>query len=408
MYTNRLENRSTLLLFAAATAIAALANGASQAEETFRIGYLVDLNGPTSYATGAGAAEAAKMAVEDFGGSVLGRKIEILVADHQNKADIGAGIAREWFDTKNVNAIFDVSQSTLAFAVRDLAVSRKRIVGFTSAMSTDLTGSRCSPYTFSWGWDNFSSSRAVTDAIYKEGGKRWYYLAADYTFGKQLEADSAAELKKLGGEILGSSYAPLGTTDFSSNLLQASTSKPDVLAFANSTNDLVNALKQSLEFGLTARKAVFVFSAPDADIIGLKNIQDAQYVDQFYWDMNDEARSFAKRFTQRMGKDTPPTGQQVNGYGVVMHYLKAVRAAGTADADAVAKAMRDMPVNDFFTTNARIREDGKVMRDMYLLETKKVDESKSRWDLFKVVHTIPAGAAFMPAEQSACPALKGK
>lgn len=157
-----------------------------------------------------------------------------------------------------------------------------------------------------------------------------------------------------------------------------------------------------------ARKAIFVFSVPDADAIGIRNVQGAQYVDQFYWDMNDETRSFTRRFTQRMGKETPPTGQQANGYGVVMHYLKAVQAAGTADADAVAKEMRNLPVNDFFTKNARIRDDGKVMRDMYLLETKKVDESKSRWDIFKIAQTIPEGAAFTPADQSACPALKGK
>lgn len=392
-------------MIAAFTIALALA-GTGHAEEPFRIGYLVDLNGVTSYAQGGGAAEAAKMAVEDFGGSVLGRKIELLVADHQNKPDVGLGIAQEWFDSQHVNAIFDVSQSALALAVRDLAVSRKRIVMFTSAMTTDLTSSRCSPYTFSWGWDNYSTAHAVTEGIYKSGGKRWYYLAVDYTFGKQLEAQSKDELTRQGGVALGSTYAPLGTTDFSSNLLQAATAKPDVLAYAQSTSDLLNALKQSQEFGITARKAIFVFNAVDADIAGLKNVQGAQFVDQFYWDMNDETRAFTKRYIQRMGKDAPPTGSQASGYSVVMHYLKAVQAAGTADAETVSKVIRETPVNDFYTKNARIREDGRLLRDMYLLETKDLSESKSRWDLFKVVKAYPAGSAFMPAEKSECPALK--
>jgi branched-chain amino acid transport system substrate-binding protein len=395
------------LLSAAAFFVTAVAwCGVSRAEEPFRIGYLVDLNGPTSYVTGSGAAEAAKMAVDDFGGTVLGRKIEVLVADHQNKPDIGAGIAREWFDAQNVNAIFDVSQSAIAFAVRDLAVARKRVVGFTIAMSSELTGARCSPYTFSWGADTYSNTHTLTNTIVKAGGKRWYYLGVDYTFGKLLVAESSAEVTSSGGTVVGSTYAPLGTTDFSSNLLQASTSKPDVLAFANATSDMVNSMKQSIEFGLTARKALFVFNVTDADIIGLKNLEGAQFVDAFYWDMNDETRAFTKRFMQRTGKNIPPVGAQVYAYSVVTHYLKAVKAAGTADADAVAKAMRSAPVNDFFTKDKRIREDGKLMRDMYLLEANKVAESKSRWDLFKVVETIPDGTAFMPAEMSQCPALK--
>lgn len=391
---------------AAALAMVLAGSELGLAEESFRIGYLVDLNGPTAYALGPGAAEGAKMAVEDFGGTVLGRKIEVLVADHQNKADIGAGIAREWFDAQNVNAIFDVSQSAIAFAVRDLAVARKRIIGFTSAMSSELTGARCSPYTFSWGWDTYSNTRALTEQLYQAGGKRWYYLAADYAFGKQLVSDSSTELTKLGGSVVGTAYAPIGTTEFSSHLLQVSTGKPDVLAYGVTTSDLVNALKQSVEFGVTARKALFTFNAVDADVVDLKNVEGAQFVDQFYWDLNDETRAFTKRFTTRMGKDAPPTGPQVNAYSVVTHYLRAVQAAGTADADAVAKAMRSTPVNDFYTKNAMIREDGKLMRDMYLLEAKKVSESKSRWDLFKVVQTFPGGTAFMPAGQSQCSLLK--
>ncbi len=379
---------------------------AANAQEVFRIGYLVDLNGPTSALTGPGAAEAARMAIEDFGGSVLGKKIEMIVADHQNKPDVGSAIAREWYDSKGVHAIFDLSQSALALAVKDLAVPRKRVAIFTSAMSSDLTSKSCSSNTINWGWDTYSNTRGLTEAIVKNGGKSWFYLTVDYTFGKMLEAQSQAMVKQAGGTVLGSTYAPLGTTDYSANLLQASARKPEVLAFANSANDLVNSLKQSVEFGVTARRALFVFQVPDADAVGLKNVQGAQFVDQFYWDMSDETRAFTKRFTQRMGKDAPPTGPQANAYGSVMHYLKAVKAAGTDDADAVMKKMREMPINDFYTKNARIREDGRVMRDMYLLEAKKVEDSKSRWDLFKVVQKIPDGSAFQPATDSECPLVK--
>ncbi len=398
--------KSVIAKAAVSLGLLAASYNLAQAEDNFKIGYLADLNGPTSSVTGPNALAAAQMAVEDFGGTALGRKIEVLVADHQNKPDVGSAIVREWFDSQDVNAVFDVSQSALAFAVRDLAVARKRVVGFTIAMSSDLTSSKCSPYTFSWGADTYSGTRALTDAIYQSGGKKWYYLAVDYTFGKLLESESSQELKKLGGEVLGTTYAPFGTTDFSSNLLQASAAQPEVLAFANSVSDMINSAKQSLEFGVTARKAFFVFNVTDADAIGLANIQGAQFVDGFYWDMDDETRAFTKRFMAKTGKDIPPTGAQANSYSVVLHYLKAVQAAGTTDADAVTAKMRELPVNDFYTKNARIREDGKLMRDMYLMEAKTVDESKSRWDLFKVVKTIPNGTAFMPAEASACPVFK--
>jgi branched-chain amino acid transport system substrate-binding protein len=398
--------RMRRLMWSVIAAAALACSTAASAQDTFKIGYLVDLNGPTAYLTGPGAAEAAKMAIEDFGGTVLGRKIEMVVADHQNKPDIGAGIAREWFDAQNVHAIFDVSHSALAFAVRDLAVPRKRVAIFTSAMSSDLTSARCSANTINWGWDTYSNTRGLTEAVVKQGGKSWFYLTVDYTFGKLLEAESQAEVKRLGGTVLGSTYAPLGTTDYSSNLLQASARKPEVLAFANSATDLVNSLKQSVEFGVAARRVLFVFQVPDADAVGLKNVQGAQFVDQFYWDLSEETRAFSKRFTQRMGKDTPPTGPQANAYGAVLHYLKAVKAAGTVDSEAVLKTMRSTPIDDFYTKNARIREDGRVMRDMYLLEAKKAEESKSRWDLFKVVQKIPDGTAFRPVDQSECPLLK--
>ena len=396
--------RSLICLTALAASVSF--SPASNAQEVFRIGYMVDLNGPTSALTGPGAAEAARMAIEDFGGSVLGKKIEMIVADHQNKPDIGAAIARESYDSKNVHAIFDLSQSALALAVKDLAVPRKRVAIFTSAMSSDLTSKSCSPNTINWGWDTYSNTRELTEAIVKNGGKSWYYLTVDYTFGKMLETQSQAMVKQSGGTVLGSTYAPLGTTDYSANLLQATARKPDVLAFANSANDLVNSLKQSVEFGVTARRALFVFQVPDADAVGLKNVQGAQFVDQFYWDMSDETRAFTKRFVQKMGKDTPPTGPQANAYGAVTHYLKAVKAAGTDNADAVLKMMRETPINDFYTKNARIREDGRVMRDMYLLEAKKVDEFKSRWDLFKVIQKLPDGSAFQPVTDSECPLIK--
>jgi len=376
----------------------------AQNADAFVVGILTDMNGPVAYVAGPKAVEAAKMAIEDFGGKVLGRKIELLVADHQNKTDVGSAVAREWYDTKNVRAIFDVNNSSIAFAVKDLAVARDRTAVFVSAASSDLTGAQCSPNTFHWAFDTYSQTQAVSDAITKNGGKNWFYLTVDYTFGKALEKDSQAAVKKAGGTVLGSAYAPLGTQDYSSYLLQAQSKKPDVLAFANTSTDMINSVKQAKEFGVTGKTALFFFQLFDADILGLDVAKGARFLDSFYWDMNDETRAWTKRFVERTG--SYPGSNMANFYGAMLHYLKAVQAAGTDDNKTILTKFRETPVNDFYTKNAKIREDGRLLRAMYLLEVKEPSQSKGKWDYFKVVDTLPDGIAFKPAAESACPLLK--
>jgi branched-chain amino acid transport system substrate-binding protein len=380
-----------------------LATNAQAEIRPLRIGVLNDLSGPTAATDGSGAVEAVRMAIEDLGNHVIGRPIELLSADHQNKPDVGLAIARRWYDVDGVDLIVDVNHSALALAVQELTRARNKIVIFTAAASADLTGKACSPNGFHWLFDTYSQTHGVVRSIVEAGGESWFFVTVDYAFGHLLESYAAAAVRAAGGKVLGAVRHPLNSSDFSSYLLQAQATQPRVLAFANSTSDLVNATKQAREFGLDARRVAFFFSVEDARALGLEVAQGLQFVDAFYWDMSDGARAWSRRYFARTGR--MPTSQQAGAYSAVLHYLKAVAAAGSTDASAVASQMRASPVDDFMTHGARIRADGRLMREMYLFEVKPPTASEGVWDVFRVVRSVPAELAFRPADAGECPLL---
>ena len=357
--------------------------------------------------TGVGSETAAKMAVEDFGGEVLGRKIEVIAADHLNKADLAANIARDMIDNQGVEMIYDVAASATALAANEIAKARNKIIMFNGPGSIRLTNEACGPYSIHYTYDTYALANVSALATVKRGLDTWFFLTADYSFGHDLEKDATDVVTKSGGKVLGSVRHPLNTSDFSSFLLQAQASKAKVVGLANAGGDTVNAIKQASEFGLTAggqKLAPLLAYITDIDSIGLDTAQGLLLTEAFYWDLNDETRAFSKRFMERMKR--PPTSSQAGVYSSVMHYLQAVKAAGTTDPAAVIKVMKETPINDFFAKNGRIREDGRMVHDMYLFEVKKPSESKGRWDDYKLVATVPGDQAFQPLEQSRCPLVK--
>jgi branched-chain amino acid transport system substrate-binding protein len=372
------------------------------ADAAFRIGVMNDQSGPYADLAGPGSVQSAKMAVEDFGGAVLGRKIEVLVADHQNKPDVGLNIARQWFDAEGVDAIFDITNSAVALALVDLARARHRIVVFDSASSSVLTGKACSPYTFQWNADNWSNATALMRLLIQQKLDTFYFITADYAFGASLESDSRAAIAAGGGEVLGAVKAPLNTADFSSYLLGAQSSGAKVVVLANTGADLSNSLKQANEFGLTANQylATPITYLSDVNSAGLKIAHGLTFMQSWYWDLNDETRAFAARFEKRAGRK--PNDNQVALYSSVRHYLEAVKAAGTDDALPVAKAMKAAPIHDVFTADGHVREDGRVVYDRLLMRAKAPQESKYPWDYLTVVAKIPAGEAFRALGTTGC------
>ncbi len=373
-----------------------------------RIGVLSDMSSLYTDNGGQGSVVAARMAVDDFGGSVLNRKVEIISADNQNKPDVGGGIARRWLDNDNVEAIVDVPNSAVALAVQGITRDRKKIFLATGSATSRLTGDECSQTGIHWTYDTYALSQGTTKAVSKLGVKKWFFLSADYSLGAQLEADSRKVISSLGGETVGAVKHPLNTPDFSSFLLQAQSSKADVIALADAGGDFINAVKQAGEFGITKSQklvGLIVFIA-DIHSLGLESAQGLILSSAFYWDLNDETRAWAKRFIEKTNK--VPTMIHAGTYGAVMHYLKAINAAGTADGPAVAAKMRAMPVNDFMTKNGVIREDGRLVRDMYLFRVKKPSESKYRFDYYELLATIPGKEAFRPQEEGGCPLLSKK
>jgi len=357
------------------------------------------------YAVGGGkeTVEAVRMAVEDAG-PVLGQTAEVVFADHQNKPDIGSAIARKWFEVDGVDAIVDVPNSAVGFAVQSLAKDKKKISLFVGALSSDITGPKCDATTTQWAVDTWSLAHVMGSAVLKRGGDRWFFLGADYVFGRALVRDTSAVVEAGGGKVLGAVYAPLNTADFSSFLLQAQPTNPNVIALANSSDDTVNSIKQAVEFGLTANGAQFaayVLFLEHVQTIGLKAAQGLFLANPFYWNLNDETRAWSKRFEARVGH--PPDWDPAMSYSAVAHYLKAVKAAGIRDADAVAAKMRALPVNDFATKNGKVRVDGRVLRDIYLLQVKKPEQATSKWDLYNVVATVPGDQAFRPLDKGGCP-----
>lgn len=372
-----------------------------------RLGVLDDMSGPYAENSGPGDVLAVQMAVANSGGKVLDKPIEVISGDLQNKVDIGLSLAREWYDTEQVSAIFGLGNSAVALAVQKLALEKDRIDISTTAATEQLSGKACSPNGAQWVYDTYSVSKAVVAALLKQGDNSWYFVTADYAFGHSLENNAATFVKAGGGTVLGAAHHPVGTQDFSSFLVQAQASKAKVVAFANAGADTVNGIKQAAEFGLvqSGQKLVgLLMQDTEIHALGLPTAEGLQFVEAFYWDRNDETRAFSKRFKEKHG--APPTEVQAGAYSAAMHYLKAVAAAGTLDAKAVMAKMKAMPINDFMTKNGRIREDGRVIRDMYLLQAKKPSELTGEWDLLKVTATIPGDEAFRPLAESQCPLVK--
>ncbi len=399
--------RSLLL---AGTALLTLTSGAAFAQmsnDVIRIGVLNDRSGIYADLAGEGSAIAARMAAEEFGGKVAGAPIEIVVADHQNKADIAASKAREWVDTGNVDVIADVPNSAAALAVQGITRDKKRIFLMSGPGATALTGAQCSPYGFHWAYDNYAMAAGTGRALYEQGKKNWYFVTADYAFGQSLEEETTKMVNKLGGKIVGSVRHPLGSADFSSFLLQAQGSKADVIGFANAGADATNAVKQAAEFGITQSGqslAGLLLFITDIHALGLPAAQGLMFTEGFYWNLDDQTRDWSKKFEAKAGKK--PTMVQAGVYSAVRHYLKAVDAAKTDDPDKVAAKMRELPVEDMFAKKGKIAANGRMFHDMYLVRVKAPGQSKGPWDYYDVVKTIPAETAFLDPALSGCPLVK--
>ena len=380
---------------------------AQRPAEPVKLGLILDMSSVYSDVTGAGSEAAARMAVEDFGGKVLGRPIEVLIADHQNKPDLAASIARKWFDVDHVTALMDVAASSPALSAMGVAKAADKVIMLSGPGATSITNEACIPSVVHYAYDTYALAHTTGKTVVQQGGKSWFFLTADYTFGHQLEADTASVVKAEGGRVLGDALAPIATSDYSSYLLKAQQSKSQVVAFALAGNDLINAVKQATEFGLNQggqRLTGLLVYINDIHSLGLQATQGMVLASAFYWDRNDGSRQWAKRFFDRLHK--MPNMSQAGVYSSTLHYLKAVQAAGTTDTTPVMRAMRAMPVDDFFAHDGHIRADGLMVHDLYLFQVKTPAESKSPWDLYKLVATIPGDQAFQPLSDSKCPLVK--
>jgi branched-chain amino acid transport system substrate-binding protein len=379
----------------------------AQTKDTVRIGVLTDMSSTLADSGGSGSVEAAKMAVEDFGGSVLGSKIEVVSADHQNKADIGAGIARKWYDAEGVDAIVDLSNSSVALAVLEVSRTAKKLALISGAATADITGPKCSPYAAHWMYDTYSLAHASGSAVVKGGGDTWFFVTADYAFGHSMQKDAADVIQKSGGKVLGNVLAPVNTSDYSSFLLQAQSSHAKVVALATGGADTVNAIKQAAEFGIVSGGQKLVSTLifiSDVHSLGLASAQGLQFSAPFYWDLTPESRAFSKRFFERTKR--MPTMEQAGVYSSTAHYLKAVKALGSKNAEDVIAKMREMPINDPMTHDGKLRIDGRVERESYLFEVKKPSESKEPWDYYKKIGQLSAQEATRPLSGGNCPLVK--
>ena len=387
--------------------IVALLLGASAAcaqDASVKIGVMNDQSGIYADLSGLGGVEAARMAIEDFGGKVLGQPIQMVSADMQNKADVAANIANQWYDAEQVDVIVDMPNSAAALAVTGIAAQKKKLFLVSTGATSELTGAKCSPYTAQWTYDTYALAAGTARALIQEGALKWYFITADYAFGHALQNDTTKFVNAAGGKVVGAALAPFPTQDFSSFLLSAEGSDADVVALANAGGDTINAIKQAREFNFFQkgkRLAALLLFISDVHSLGLNTAQGTVLTTGFYWDLNDETRAWSKRFFER--RHAMPTMTQAGVYSSVMHYLKAVQAAGTKDSLAVMKKMQEMPVNDFFAHNGKLRVDGRMVHDMYLVQVKTPAESKYPWDYYKVLRTIPADQAFRPLQEGGCP-----
>ena len=393
--------KSKLTVLAMMLGAAGLVAPAAQAQEKVKIGFITDMSSLYADVEGKNGAVAIQMAIDDFGGKVMGMPIELISADHQNKADIAASKAREWIDTQGLTMLFGGTNSGTALAAAKVAAEKKRVYVNSGAGSSALTNDQCTPYTVHYAYDTVALARGTGSAIVDAGGKSWFFLTADYAFGQALEADTAAAVKAKGGTVAGQVRHPLNASDFSSFLLQAQSSKAQILGLANAGGDTINAIKSAKEFGIdkTMKMAGLLLFITDIHSLGLKNTAGLQFTSSWYWDLNDDTRKFANRFfekTKRM-----PTSIQAADYSATTNYLKAIEAAKSTDADKVMAAWRGMKMNDFYASGT-LRPDGRYVHDMYLLEVKKPAESTKPWDYFKVVKKIPGDQIFTTKAESKC------
>jgi branched-chain amino acid transport system substrate-binding protein len=403
-------NRRTLLAGAATLPLFHTLPGRAQgaiSDGVIKIGVLNDMTGVFADQQGMGEVVGARLAVEDFGGRVLGAPVEVVHGDLLNRPDVGMGIARRWFDQEKVDIITGLGNSAVALAVQTLTRERQKITIPMSAGTTDLTGKECSPYTAHWVYDNYSAAKGVVTALVRGGRKKWFFIVSDYAFGHSMEANATEMLRSLGGTVTGSIRAPFGESDYSSYVLRAAASGAEVVGICAGGVDMINISKQMGEFGLIRRgivPAALNSSLTNIRAIGLQTGQGMVQSEAYYWDQNDGTRAFAQRFARIHGR--PPTVYHAGSYSAVAHYLKAVQAAGTDATLPVMAKMRELPINDFMTTNGSIRVDGRVIRDVYLMEVKTPQESRGEWDLLKVTETISGADAFRPLDQSECPLVR--
>ncbi len=396
-----------LLASALVFAIAIGAAAAGAQESVLRVGIITDMSGQYSDGNGSGSVIAAQMAAEEIGGTVAGRKIEIISGDHQNKADIASAIVREWIDTKHVDVVAEGVNSAVALAVVNVTRERNKPFLISGAGSSDITGKNCTPTSIQWTYDTYASSNATAKAVVQRGGKTWFFLTADYSFGHALERDASKAVVAAGGKVLGAVRHPFNTSDMSSFLLQAQAAKPDIVGLANAGSDFRNAVAQADEFGIRAGGAKIValqVTLTDVPALGLEHAHDLLFTDSFYWDRTPETRAFAEVFYKRHG--AMPTSYQAGVNSALRHYFKAVAATNSTDTATVIDWMREHPVDDFFAHGGKIREDGRMVHDMYLMRIKKPEESKSKWDLYEYLVTVPGDQAFRPMAEGGCPYLK--
>lgn len=398
----RTPTRRTVLGGLAAPAILGFSGRARAADGPVRIGSLSDLSSAYADISGPALVRSVQMAIADFG-PCLGQKVEFIAADCQLKPDVSSAIARRWYDADGVDAIIDLPSTAIALAVMQIATERRRIVLGTSPGSAEVIGKSCSPYNTQWTYNSYAMAHTVGPRILKEGGDSWFFIAADYVFGAALAGDMTKVVEAAGGKVVGTARAPLGTTDFSSLLLEAKASGAKVVTLANAGADAINAIKQAAEFGLQGggqRIAAMVLMDTDVRSIGLSTAQGILLATAFYWDRTPESRAWSERFFKMIGR--MPTMLQASAYSHVTHYLKSVQAAGTKDADRVMDKMRELPVDDFYVRNGRVRKDGLMLHDMFLAQVKTPSESKGEWDQYNILATIPGEEAFPPLRGSTC------
>jgi branched-chain amino acid transport system substrate-binding protein len=394
-------------LLPAAVAACGLLLAVPAAAQGVKIGILNDQSGVYADYGGKASFEAAKMAIEDFGGEVLGQKIEIITADHQNKPDLATSIARRWYEVEGVDMITELTTSSVALAVQELSKEKKKIDIVVGAATSRITGDACTPYGFHWAFDTHALAVGTGGALARAGGDTWFFMTADYAFGYSLEKDTSDIVKENGGKVLGSVRIPLNSSDFSSFLLQAQSSKAKVIGLANAGLDTTNSIKQAAEFGIVKsgqKLAGLLMTLAEVHGLGLEAAQGLVLTEGFYWDQNDKTRAFSELFLKRTGR--MPNMIQAGTYSATLQYLKAVKAAGTKDSDAVVKKLKELPVDDVFAQGGKVLENGRMVHDLYLFEVKKPSESKKPWDYYKQIAVVPGDKAFPVAKESGCPLTK--